>query len=70
MGYWAQIGVIQAIRSWIRGMTAAKFAAGSLIDKFVWTYSVYMTAGYSDVGIKAWLSQAIQNTEVWLRASM
>jgi len=51
-------------------MTAAKFAAGSLIDKFVWTYSVYMTAGYSDVGIKAWLSQAIQNTEVWLRASM
>lgn len=70
MGEWAKIEVIQAMRSWVRGMTAAKFAAGSLIDKFVWTYSVYMMAGYSNVGVKAWLNQAIQDTEVWLRTAI
>jgi len=70
VGVWAQIPVIDAIRTWVRGMDADKFAQGTLTDKFVWTYSVYMIAGFSMIGMKAWINRAVNDTGEWLRTAM
>ena len=70
IGRWKMMPVIQGMRTWVREMSATKFASGSVLDKFVWTYSLYMTAGYADIGMKAWLNKALHDTGEWLRDSM
>jgi len=70
MNTWSRIEVIQAMHSWARDMTPTRFAAGGLIDKFVWMYTLYMTAGHANVGTKAWINKAIHETGLWLHTAM
>ena len=67
---WARVEVIQGMRGWTREMDAEKFARGQLVDKFVWTYSLYMVAGYGEAGRKKWISMAVVQTSDWLRDAM
>jgi len=69
-GVWAQMSVIDAVRVWAHEMNAEKFNQGTLTDKFVWTYSVYMIAGFSKIGTKAWITRAVKDTGTWLRTAM
>jgi len=67
---WVQMPVINGMRTWVREMTSEKFAQGTLIDKLVWTYCLYMTAGFSKIGMKAWINCAVKETGDWLCATM
>jgi len=44
-------------------MNEEKFKLGLVVDKLIWTYALYMLAGYGDIGIENWLSTGLRLTE-------
>ena len=62
--------MMAGMRLWVRVMNEQTFQAGYIIDRFVWTYTLYMSAGYGETGVKSWISKAVVETEEWLKTAM
>jgi len=67
---WARKHVTMGMKEWFAKMDGARFWRGGMIDAFVWTYSVYMSAGFGKLGKAVWITKAVRNTEAWLKGAM
>jgi len=67
---WENKAVQEGMKKWVAEMNTEAFHKGSVVDRSVWTYSVYMLKGYSKHVRGDWLTKAVNNTEKWLQAAM
>ncbi|KIJ42541.1 hypothetical protein M422DRAFT_254320, partial [Sphaerobolus stellatus SS14] len=66
---WQWKEVAQDMEQWIGNIDKKSFMDGSIIEKFLWTYAVYMTAGAGRKLHMPWWKTAVGNTIEWLRAA-
>ncbi|KIJ36439.1 hypothetical protein M422DRAFT_261178 [Sphaerobolus stellatus SS14] len=63
---WRRKSVHREMAEWIRGMDHSLFERGSVVEIFLWTYTLFMLSGAGKAGKKDWCVEAVRNTCAWL----
>ncbi|KIJ52766.1 hypothetical protein M422DRAFT_43115 [Sphaerobolus stellatus SS14] len=63
---WSGANVIDEIRRWVLSMNEDIFAQGSVVERFLWTFTVHMVAGPGKQGGTDWCKGAVNATTEWL----
>lgn len=63
---WSLPQTLTEISEWTKQMSEDLFQTGSVIEKFVYVYSLVMVAGPDGVVNKEWCLKAIEDVKGWL----
>ncbi|KIJ47038.1 hypothetical protein M422DRAFT_249345 [Sphaerobolus stellatus SS14] len=62
---WTRSTVIKEVKAWCQSMDESTFNNGSVVERFLWTYSVHMMSGMGQ-GEEAWCIEATTKGCEWL----
>jgi hypothetical protein len=63
---WTEANLIAGLRRWIESMTEDVFNQGSIVDKSVYVYCMYMVIGHGCIDNHGWAVKGLHNVIGWL----
>ena len=63
---WSFPETLRQISEWTKEMSEDVFQRGSIVEKFVYAFTLFMVAGPGEAVNQAWCSEAIDKVEGWL----
>jgi len=64
---WSLPHVVKGMEVWCRNITEEIFYGSSVIEQFVWVYSLHMVHGFGGLKAADWCEAAVTETVLWLR---
>ena len=62
---WSMRSSVKAMEEWTSEMSEHVFHRGSVLERFVYVFSVYMTSGWADEELE-WCKDAVKATADWM----